>query len=105
MARWLRLSTEEKTEAFGIDLPDKIKSSLSEIDVKPILLANGNRLRDLILPDNTLIVMVKRGDHYFVPKGATTLNVGDKLLVISDNDEELHKEYQSLGIINPIDKE
>lgn len=100
MARVLGLATEEKTPSFGIDLPDKIRAALSEIDVQPVLLAHGERLRDLILPDNTLVVMIKRGDNYFVPKGATKLDVGDKLLVISDNDEELHREYNSLGVIN-----
>ncbi len=99
MAKAFGLATEEKTPSFGIDLPDKIRSALSEIDVQPVLLAHGERLRDLILPDNTLVVMVKRGDNFFVPKGATKLDVGDKLLVISDNDDQLHKEYNSLGII------
>lgn len=102
VARLLGLATEEKTEAFGIDLPDKVRSAMSEIDVQPVLLTEGDRLRDLILPDNTLVVMVKRGDTYFVPKGTTKLDVGDKLLVISDNDDELQKEYQSMGLINPI---
>lgn len=102
MANVLGLATEERTDAFGMDLPEKVKSALSEIDVQPVLLTHGDRLRDLVLPDNTLVVMVKRGDNYFVPKGATKLDVGDKLLVISDNDEELQKEYKSLGIINPI---
>lgn len=99
MANILGMATEEKTPSFGIDLPDKIRSALSEIDVQPVLLVNGERLRDMILPDNTLVVMVKRGDNFFVPKGATKLDVGDKLLVISDNDEELHREYNSLGVI------
>ncbi len=102
MAKMLGLATEEKTESFGIDLPEKVKSAMSEIDVQPVLLANSDKLRDLILPDNTLVVMVKRGDNYFVPKGSTKLDVGDKLLVISDNDEELQKEYNSLGLINPL---
>lgn len=105
MARILGLATEEKTPAFGIDLPEKIKSALSEIEVQPVLLAQGDRLRDLILPDNTLVVMVKRGENYFVPKGATKLDLGDKLLVISDNDEQLQKEYDSLGVINTLRRE
>jgi cell volume regulation protein A len=102
MAKLLGLATEEKTEAFGIDLPDKVRSALSEIDVQPVLLAHSDRLRDLILPDNTLVVMIKRGDNYFVPRGSTKLDVDDKLLVISDNSEELRKEYDSLGLINPL---
>ena len=56
---------------------------------------------DLVLPDNTLIVMVKRVEGSFcVPKGKTKLHEGDKLLVITDNDEELKKTYESLGIEN-----
>lgn len=102
MAKLLGLATEEKTEAFGLDLPDKVRSAMSEIEVQPILLAQGDRLRDLILPDNTLVVMIKREDNYFVPKGSTKLDIGDKLLVISDNDEELQREYNSSGLINPI---
>ena len=53
---------------------------------------------DLTLPDNTLVVMVKREDSFFIPKGKTKLKPGDELLVITDNDEELLKVYQQLGI-------
>jgi cell volume regulation protein A len=102
MASLLHLATEEHTPAFGIDLPDKIRSGLSEIEVKPVLLAHGDHLKDLILPDNTLVMMIRRGEDYFVPKGATKLAVGDKLLVISDNDDELRKTYDSMGVINSL---
>ena len=61
-------------------------------------LAGGDKLMNLSLPDNTLVVMVKRGTQYFVPKGHTQLEPGDRLLVISDNDEELRRSYESLGI-------
>lgn len=101
MARWLGLETKgEKKRDFDVDLPDEIKTAMSEIEVIPSALANGNRLMNLSLPDNTLVVMVKRDDHYFVPKGQTALKEGDKLLVISDNDEELKKSLRSLGIEN-----
>ncbi len=43
-----------------MELPEEIKSAI-EIEVADNLLANGNRLMDLSLPDNTLVVMVKRG--------------------------------------------
>ena len=42
--------------------------------------------------------MVKRDNRFFVPRGGTKLNVGDKLLVITDNDEELKNTYEKLGI-------
>ena len=81
-----------------MELPEEIKSAMSEIEVSPALLENGNHLMDLTLPDNTLVVMVKRDNQFFVPRGKTRLNTGDKLLMISDNDEELRNTYQKLGI-------
>ncbi|MDE5612773.1 MAG: potassium/proton antiporter, partial [Odoribacter sp.] len=47
---------------------------------------------------NTLVVMIKREKNFFIPKGNTQLTVGDKLLVITDKDEELRNTYEKLGI-------
>ncbi|MBP3357201.1 MAG: potassium/proton antiporter [Rikenellaceae bacterium] len=102
MARALGLSVEEKEDSFGIDLPDKVKAALSEVEVTAELLVKGDKLMNLSLPEGTLVVMIKRDADYFVPKGQNRLQVGDKLLVISDNDEELHKEYESLGILHNV---
>ncbi len=94
MARWLGLvGKSEEKEIFNVALPDEIKSAMSEIELTDEALSGGNKLMNLSLPDNTLVVMVKRREQYFVPKGHT-----DRLLVISDNDEELRKSYESLGI-------
>ncbi len=99
MANLLGLGEKEvKKKSFDVELPEGIKSSMSEIDVSPNMLENGSHMMDLNLPDNTLVVMVKREDSFFIPKGKTILHVGDKLLVISDNDEELRKTYEELGI-------
>ncbi|MCR9012227.1 potassium/proton antiporter [Gabonibacter chumensis] len=102
MAKFLGLSTPEPEQAaFNLELPEDIKTAMSEIEVTPSMLAKGELLMDLVLPDNTLIVMVKRVEGSFcVPKGKTKLHEGDKLLVITDNDEELKKTYESLGIEN-----
>ncbi|MDR1760681.1 MAG: potassium/proton antiporter [Fibrobacter sp.] len=99
-ARLLGLSEEmtEDNNMFGIELPDEIKSSMSEIAVIPSLLEKGNRLMNIALPDNTLVVMIKRQDKYFVPKGNTILFEGDKLVLLSDNEEALQETYRTLGI-------
>ena len=81
-----------------MELPEEIKSAMSEIEVSDTLLSHGTHLMDLTLPDNTLVVMVKRGEHFFVPRGRTKLAAGDKLLVITDNDKELENTYKELGI-------
>lgn len=100
MARLLGLAEKEKKQGndFGMELPEEIKSAMSEIEVSETILRKGNHLMDLTLPDNTLVVMVKRDNHFFVPRGSTKLDIGDKLLVITDNDEELAKTYKELGI-------
>ena len=98
MASKLGLSKELPQDSFGIDLPDKIKSALSEIEVREAFLARGEQLKDISLPPNTLVVMVKRAEEYFVPTGGTALHLGDKLLVLTDNDAQLKKDLQHLGI-------
>lgn len=98
-AKWLnQIDEPEKKDVFGIELPEEIKSAMSEIEITPAVLAHGNKLMQLTLPDHTLAVMVKRGRHYFIPKGNTELKENDKLLMISDNDEALLQAYQALGI-------
>lgn len=100
MAHLLGLSEKEAKQGndFGMELPEEIKSAMSEIEVSDRLLSNGHHLMDLTLPDNTLVVMVKRDNHFFIPRGRTKLAIGDKLLFITDNDEELRNTYKNLGI-------
>lgn len=98
-AKWLNLTKEpEWKDEFGIDLPEDIKSTLSEINVSPALLAHGNMLMQLPLPDHTLAVMVKRNGHFFVPKGNTVLKENDRILMISDYDDALLKAYETLDV-------
>lgn len=99
VAKWLGMIDEaERKDEFGIELPEEIKSAMSEIDVTASVLSHGNKLMHLTLPDHTLAVMVKRDGRYFIPKGHTELKEHDKLLMISDNDEALLQAYESLGI-------
>lgn len=93
-----QIDQPEKKDEFGIELPEDIKSAMSEIDVTPEVLSHGNRLMELTLPDHTLAVMVKRKGRYFIPKGNTELKENDKLLMISDNDEALLQAYEALGV-------
>lgn len=102
MAKLLGIAEDEKivSNMFGIELPEEIKSAMSEITIIPSVLKNGNRLMDVRLPDNTLVVMIKRDHKFFVPKGNTVLALKDKLVLISDNEAELYKTYSELGITN-----
>lgn len=86
MARWLGLSEPmpKSGNDFGVELPEEIDSSLSDITVTPELLAKGETLKEMCLPSGTLVMIVKRDDSYLVPNGSLKLQAGDKLLLISE---------------------
>ena len=90
MAKKLNLATppeeEKHLEHFDMDLPDEIQSTAREVEVTEQMLAKGNTPRELQIPPHTLIVMVRRGEDFFIPTGASELKLGDQLLVISDHD-------------------
>ena len=92
MAKKLNLDTppdeERSLEHFDMDLPDEIQSSAREVEVTPEMLEYGNTLREIQIPPKTLIIMVRRGEDFFVPTGTSALEVGDQLLVVSDQDAE-----------------
>ncbi len=102
VADWLGLSHAEADKSefkdFDVEFSEDITSTMTEIEVSSNLLDKGNRLVDLSLPDHTLVVMVKRDGKYFVPKGDTELMTGDKLLVITTNEDGLVETYNDLGI-------
>jgi len=102
MAHWLKLALPRvktnKLKEFDVEFSDEIKSAMSEITVLPEMLKNGKRIMDISLPDRTLVVMVKRNDRYFIPRGNTQLDVGDSVLVITDDEEGLKETYRQLGI-------
>ena len=98
MANWLSLSYEEPESTFKLTVPDHIRSEFSEIGVTASMLHRGDTLKDIQLPGHTLVVMVCRADKYFVPKGFTQLKPGDKLLVVSDDNEKLLQQVEDLGI-------
>ncbi|MDR0349690.1 MAG: potassium/proton antiporter [Tannerella sp.] len=104
LAHWLGLAGECKPKhqllTFDVELSDDIKSSMSEITLNADHLAHGKRIMDMPMPENTLVVMVKREEHYFVPTGSTELEPGDALLLISDNETTLGETYEQLGLNN-----
>ena len=98
MANLLGLAYEERESAFSVDMHQDMKSALTEVEVNETMLESGHMLKDITLPENTLVMMVCRDGEYFVPQGKTELKLGDKLLVISDRSEELATTYKDMGI-------
>ena len=91
-------SVRASSTDFDIDFPEEIKSSASEIRIVDEMLAGGAHLMDLRLPEKTLVIMVKRGDNYFVPTGKTLLHTNDRLLVLSDDQQAMDETLHRLGV-------
>ena len=98
MANLLGLAYEERESAFNVEMHEEMKSALTEVEVNESMLDSGHTLKEITLPENTLVMMVCRDGEYFVPQGKTELHLGDKLLVISDRSEELASTYKDMGI-------
>ena len=86
-ARMLKLVDETATDDddFGVELDDQLPPSLQTMKLTERHLADGNTLRDIQLPDGSLVMLVKRGSNYMVPNGRIHLHPHDTLLIISDN--------------------
>ena len=95
MAQWLGLKEKLKEKEFNFDLPDEITASMQEMDVTARLLSNGEMLKDVTLPPNTLVIMIKREGKYLVPTGNTHLYLSDKLLLISEEEKHLQSLIES----------
>ena len=84
-ARKLKLALPGKPrsiENFGLEIPEYINANLHEMTLTPKLLEKGNTLKEITLPEHTLVILIKRGDGYLVPNGKIELFSGDKLLLI-----------------------
>lgn len=90
MARLLHLDLpiEKEGNEFGVELPEEIDTSLRDITLTPDILARGNRLANMHLPQGTLVMLVKRKEEFLIPNGQMELLPGDKLLIISEKKKE-----------------
>lgn len=88
VARWLGLDeeVEEQISLFGVEIPQHTGAQMEEREVTSSMLAEGNMLMELDLRDEELVILVRRGDDYIVPKGKLQLSEGDILLIVSEGD-------------------
>lgn len=96
IAKWLKLDEkpEEKgsTVSFDMYLPEEFQSATVEATVSQATIDNhGDRLLDYSMPENISVLMVKRGDQYFVPSGKTQLQPSDCLMIVGDSLESIQQ--------------
>lgn len=87
VARWLKLDeiSEPKQSLFGVEIPQHTGTGMEERVVTQSMLHKGDRLMDLELQDEELVILVRRKDRYMVPKGRLELAVGDVLLLVYED--------------------
>lgn len=104
LAHWLHLDLpmppSKRLKEFDVEFSDDIKSAMCEMKVNAKMLEEGDRLMDIALPDHTLVAMVKRNEQYFIPRGNTHLEIGDIVLLITDDEQAMRETMQSLHAQN-----
>jgi cell volume regulation protein A len=101
VAKWLALYREvspKRRYPLELELTDGFHNELVEVSVPPECSAVGKSLVELNFPKNTLIVMIERDKKYITPNGATILEPGDNLLVMTDSPKDLASINSCLGI-------
>ncbi len=102
IAKWLKLAEKpgniRELKNFDVDFSDEIKSIVTEIEISQNTISEGDKVMDLPIPEETLVVMVNRESHYFIPKGNTVLMEHDKLLIITGSKESLQETLDNLKI-------
>ena len=64
------------------------KARLSEVTLAATSPANGKTIVDLGFPRDSTVVAVLRNESVVVPRGDTTLNEGDEVMVLVTSDSE-----------------
>ena len=84
VARLLKLDEEAKNEVslFGVEIPQHTGTKMVEREVTQEMLSSGRRLMEIDLREEELVILVRRGDNYMVPKGKLVLEIGDVLLIV-----------------------
>lgn len=87
-AKWLNLSEAEgeiNGAEPGLDWLEKYDGQLKELTVSGQSAVRGKRLVDAAIPERTLVLLIQRQGEYLIPKGGTTFEEGDQVLVLGDD--------------------
>ena len=101
LAKWLELEEPVVNEqAPNIHLSEEVNSELIELTVpvdSPII---GKKIVQLSFPENSLIILIKRGGLFVVPRGDTTITTLDLLMIMTEKKEVIEIIKEQLGIIH-----
>ena len=90
VARWLGVDTPLDAKPpypLEFDRVEGLQGETHELEVLPGSAADGRRIMDLGLPSNVLVLLIRRGREFLVPRGQTELQNRDTLLVLAERNE------------------
>lgn len=100
LARLLKLDTKLPSQRrYPIEYVPTTKSAsdLVELELPDRSPVIGQRIMDIPLPETVLVVLISRGEDFLAPRGATTVERGDSLLVLAPK-AELAAVRNAIGI-------
>lgn len=89
-----RIEGQHRSER--LKLGKLFKSRYVEMEIEPGSPPDGRAVRDLKLPETSLVVAIQRGHQTIVPHGSTVLQAGDRITLIV-TDENIPALKASLG--------
>ena len=96
IAKWLRVTEPPVATGEGeVLVPANNEIKIVTLSKESAVV--GKRIVDLHFPASTYITLIKRNDKYIQPTGADRLMAGDRLLVLSGNEEELQEALEMLS--------
>ncbi|MDD3428518.1 MAG: TrkA family potassium uptake protein [Oscillospiraceae bacterium] len=77
------LEREIETSAIQQLMSLSADTSLTEIIIPEHFSYSGHTLADLTIPTDVIIISVTRNGEFIIPRGSTTINVGDKIVCLA----------------------
>lgn len=87
VARWLGVDqplASRPRYPLEFDRTEGIAGETREFEIPPDSAAVGQRVMDLKLPASVLILLIRRGREFIVPRGQTRIESSDTLLVLAE---------------------
>lgn len=76
-----------------LDKIEYIENSLVQIFIVPNSAFIGKKIRDLQIPENCLILTIKRDSNYITPTGSTEMLLGDQVFIITPDRSKFIQNY------------
>ncbi|MCL4245558.1 MAG: cation:proton antiporter, partial [Candidatus Dadabacteria bacterium] len=92
VAGWLRVNVpgaEKRERSADFEFPYDEHTERVELTIPPESTAVGKQVIELGLPESALLMLIRRGDTTFVPRGATVIEPRDRILVFAEQKDML----------------